>query len=76
MVSDCDSTTKKPNCGGPAMGSMSFARPQQACSFKRLQTVMGHCSMRINFDLYGHPSDHIEKDRADMPTMEAAIRAA
>ena len=39
---------------------------------KRIQTVMGHSSV----DLYGHLFDDIEKDRADMATIEAAIRAA
>ena len=43
---------------------------------KRLQTVMGHSSVRMTFDLYGHMFDDIEKDRADMATIEAAIRAA
>lgn len=43
---------------------------------KRLQTVMGHSSVRMTFDLYGHLFDDIEKDRADMATIEAAIRAA
>lgn len=43
---------------------------------KRLQTVMGHSSVRMTFDLYGHLFDDIEKDRADMATIEAAIRVA
>ena len=43
---------------------------------KRIQTVMGHSSVRITFDLYGHLFDDIEKDRADMAMIEAAIRAA
>jgi integrase len=43
---------------------------------KRIQTVMGHSSVRMTFDLYGHLFDDIEKDRADMATIEAAIRAA
>jgi len=43
---------------------------------KRLQTVMGHSSVRMTFDLYGHLFDDIEKDRADLATIEAAIRAA
>ena len=43
---------------------------------KRLQTVMGHSSVRMTFDLYGHLFDDIEKDRADMATIESAIRAA
>ena len=33
---------------------------------KRIQTVMGHSSVRMTFDLYGHLFDDIEKDRADM----------
>ena len=43
---------------------------------KRIQTVMGHSSVRMTCDLYGHLFDDIEKDRADMATIEAAIRAA
>lgn len=30
---------------------------------KRLQTVMGHSSVRMTFDLYGHLFDDIEKDK-------------
>ena len=37
---------------------------------------MGHSSVRMTFDLYGHLFDDIEKDRADMATIEAAVRAA
>ena len=43
---------------------------------KRLQTVMGHSSVRMTFDLYGHLFENVEADRADMATIEAAIRAA
>lgn len=43
---------------------------------KRIQTVMGHSSVQMTFDLYGHLFDDIEKDCADMATIEAAIRAA
>lgn len=43
---------------------------------KRIQNVMDHSSIRMTFDLYGHLFDDIEKDRADMATIEAAIRAA
>ena len=43
---------------------------------KRIQTVMGHSSVRMTFDPYGHLFEDIEKDRADMATIEAAIRAA
>ena len=43
---------------------------------KRLQTVMGHSSVRMTFDLYGHLFEDIEADRADMAKIEAAIRAA
>ena len=64
------------------MASTPYATRPQACSSstsrspKRLQTVMGHSSVRMTFDLYGHLFDDIEKDRADMATIEAAIRAA
>jgi hypothetical protein len=43
---------------------------------KRLQAVMGHSSVRMTFDLYGHLFEDIEADRADMAKIEAAIRAA
>jgi hypothetical protein len=38
---------------------------------KRLQTVMGHSSVRMTFDL-----DDIQADKADMAKIEAAVRAA
>jgi integrase len=43
---------------------------------KRLQTVMGHSSINMTFDLYGHLFENTEADRADMAKIEAAIRAA
>ena len=43
---------------------------------KRLQTVMGHSSITMTFDLYGHMFENIEADRADMAKIEAAVRAA
>jgi integrase len=43
---------------------------------KRLQAVMGHSSINMTFDLYGHLFENIESDRADMAKIEAAIRAA
>jgi integrase len=43
---------------------------------KRLQAVMGHSSMSMTFDLYGHLFENIEADRADMAKIEAAVRAA
>jgi integrase len=43
---------------------------------KRLQTVMGHSSIRMTFDLYGHLFEDIEADKADMAKIEAAISAA
>jgi integrase len=43
---------------------------------KRLQTVMGHSSINMTFDLYGHLFENIEADRADMAKIEAAVRAA
>jgi integrase len=42
---------------------------------KRLQTVMGHTSVTLTFDRYGHLFENIEADRADMAKIEAAIRA-
>jgi len=43
---------------------------------KRLQAVMGHSSVSMTFDLYGHLFENLEADRADMAKIEAAIRAA
>jgi integrase len=43
---------------------------------KRLQTIMGHSSINMTFDLYGHLFENIEADRADMAKIEAAVRAA
>lgn len=43
---------------------------------KRLQTVMGHSSINMTFDLYGHLFENIEADRADMAKIEAAVPAA
>jgi integrase len=43
---------------------------------KRLQTVMGHASVSMTFDRYGHLFENVESDRADMAKIEAAIRAA
>jgi hypothetical protein len=37
---------------------------------------MGHSSIRMTFDLYGHLFEDIEADKADMAKIEAAIRAA
>jgi integrase len=43
---------------------------------KRLRAVMGHASVSMTFDLYGHLFENLEADRADMAKIEAAIRAA
>src|SRR5262245_31854265 len=42
---------------------------------KRLQTVMGHSSITMTFDLYGHLFEDITADRADIAKIEAAVRA-
>jgi integrase len=43
---------------------------------KRLQTVMGHASVSMTFDRYGHLFENVEADRSDMAKIEAAIRVA
>jgi integrase len=43
---------------------------------KRLQTVMGHASINMTFDRYGHLFENIEADRDAMAKIEAAVRAA
>jgi hypothetical protein len=37
---------------------------------------MGHSSIRMTFDLYGHLFEDIEADKADMAKIEAAINVA
>jgi integrase len=43
---------------------------------KRVQTVMGHSSIRMTYDLYGHLFEDPEADREAMKKIEAAIVAA
>jgi integrase len=43
---------------------------------KRLQTVMGHASISMTFDRYGHLFESAESDRADMEKIEKAVRAS
>jgi integrase len=43
---------------------------------KRLQAVMGHASIQMTFDLYGHLFEDHEGDREAMKKLEAAIVAA
>jgi|SRR5215813_7490725 len=43
---------------------------------RRVQTVMGHASVTMTFDRYGHLFENVEADRADMAKIEAAVRAA
>jgi integrase len=43
---------------------------------KRVQTVMGHSSIRMTYDLYGHLFEDREADREAMKKIEAAIVAA
>ena len=37
---------------------------------------MGHASIKMTFDRYGHLFENIEADREDMAKIEAAVRAA
>ena len=43
---------------------------------KRLQAVMGHASINMTFDRYGHLFENVEADRDAMAKIEAAVRAA
>src|SRR5262245_16259928 len=43
---------------------------------KRVQTVMGHSSINMTFDRYGHLFENTETDRGAMEKIEAAITAA
>ena len=43
---------------------------------KRVQTVMGHSSIRMTFDLYGHLFEDTAADREAMKKIEAAVVAA
>jgi integrase len=46
------------------------------CAPKRVQTVMGHSTINMTFDLYGHLFEDVEADREAMKKIEAAIVAA
>jgi len=41
---------------------------------KQIQTVMGHSSIQMTFDLYGHLFGDVEADSAAMAKMERALR--
>jgi integrase len=43
---------------------------------KRVQTVMGHSSITMTYDLYGHLFENKQDDREAMQRLEAAITAA
>ena len=43
---------------------------------KRVQEVMGHSSITVTFDLYGHLFEDKAADREAMKKIEAAIAAA
>jgi integrase len=43
---------------------------------KRVQVVMGHASIRMTYDLYGHLFEDREADREAMKKIEAGIAAA
>jgi integrase len=43
---------------------------------KRLQTVMGHSSITMTFDLYGHLLEGTQRDRENMAKIEAAVKSA
>jgi integrase len=43
---------------------------------KRLQAVMGHASINMTFDRYGHLFENVEADRSDMAKIERAVRSA
>ena len=45
-------------------------------TLKRVQVVMGHSSITITFDLYGHLFEDKAGDREAMKKIEAAIAAA
>jgi integrase len=82
-----DDTGRKDEAGNPVLEArygFHMLRHAAASLFiqylnwtpKRLQTVMGHSSINMTFDLYGHLFENIEADRADMAQIEAAVRAA
>jgi integrase len=43
---------------------------------KKLQAVMGHASINMTFDRYGHLFEDVTADREDMAKIEAAVRSA
>ena len=42
---------------------------------RRVQTVMGHLSIQMTFDLYGHLFEDSEDDRGAMKCLEAVVLA-
>ena len=52
-----------------------YSSPHLGWTPKRLQSVMGHSSINMTFDLYGHLFENTEADRPDMAKIEAAVRA-
>ena len=42
---------------------------------KRVQTLMGHSSIQVTFDTYGHLFDQAQKDADDAAAIERALFA-
>jgi hypothetical protein len=74
-------------CAGPEWRtniiSICYATPPPACSLpistgppSDIQTVMGHSSVQMTFDLYGHLFEDKEADREAMARLEAAVGVA
>ncbi len=46
---------------------------EQGLNPKRVQTLMGHSSIQVTFDTYGHLFEQVEKDRQDASAIERAL---
>ena len=67
---------------GPAMGCHSLRHffaswaIEQGFTPKRLQALLGHSSIQMTFDTYGHPFPSLEDDHAKFAAGELQIRTA
>jgi integrase len=51
-------------------------RPWTGRAAKRVQTVMGHSSIRMTFGLYGHLFEDRQNDQDALEKLEAAVVTA
>jgi integrase len=46
---------------------------EQGLNPKRVQKLMGHSSIQVTFDVYGHLFDQAQKDAQDAAAIERAL---